>query len=125
VSSLGRRLSNLEARHGEPKGAAAKAEERRKEIRKQAEHSNRCREGRNEPTLFEITETGGVICARDGKPVTDTRQTLAEEFYWMTVDWGGDPDLIHDEEGQAFYTREGGLALSRDYVHLSRLMGKR
>jgi hypothetical protein len=79
---------------------------------------------RTSPPLFEITENGNVLCAHDGKPVTNTRQTLAEGFYWQTVEWGGDPNLIHDEEGQAFYTPDGELALSRDYVNLPALFGR-
>jgi hypothetical protein len=31
--------------------------------------------------------------------------------------------LVHDEETQEFFTPEGELALSRDFVHLERLMG--
>jgi hypothetical protein len=123
MSGLGRRLSNLEAAYGGPKETAAEADERLKEVQRQAEHSNRCRDA-DEPPLFEITENGNVLCAHDGKPVTNTRQTLAEGFYWQTVEWGGDPNLIHDEEGQAFYTPDGELALSRDYVNLPALFGR-
>ena len=54
--------------------------------------------------------------------MTDPHQTLAEKFYWMEVGFGGS-GLAHDEQGEAFYTLEGGLALSRTYVHLGRLMG--
>jgi hypothetical protein len=53
--------------------------------------------------------------------VTDSHQTLAEEFYWMEVGWGPSLDLVHDEEAQAFYTPSGELALSREYVNLERL----
>jgi hypothetical protein len=63
--------------------------------------------------LFEIDEDGGVFCTYDGKPVTDSRQIIAENFYWMDVVWGG-AGLIHVEEAQAFYTPEGELAVSRD-----------
>jgi hypothetical protein len=31
--------------------------------------------------------------------------------------------LVHEEETQEFYTLEGELALSRDFVHLERLLG--
>jgi hypothetical protein len=65
-----------------------------------------------------------VLCARDGRPVTDPRQTLAEHFYWMEVEWGH-PGLVHDEEAQAFYTPDGDFALSRDRVDLRHLMDKR
>ena len=68
MSGLGRRLSNLEAAYGGPKETAAEADERLKEVQRQAEHSNRCRDA-DEPPLFEITENGNVLCAHDGKPV--------------------------------------------------------
>jgi hypothetical protein len=64
-----------------------------------------------------------VFCARDGRPVTNTQQTLAEKFYLMELGWGG-PGLVHDPEAEAFYTPEGEIALSRDFVHLERLMGE-
>jgi hypothetical protein len=80
--------------------------------------------GRDEP-LFEMTEEGDVLCTYDGRPATGMRQTLAEQLYWMEVGWGRNPNLIHAEEAQAFYTQGGELALSRDYVHLWRLMGER
>jgi len=59
---------------------------------------------------------------RDGRPVTDPHQTLAEKFYWMEVGFG-EEGLVHDEETQEFFTPEGEIALSRDFVHLERLMG--
>jgi hypothetical protein len=80
-------------------------------------------QGQGEAPLFEIEERGDVFCTHDGRPVTDPRQTLAEEFYQMELGWGG-PGLIHDKEAQAFYTPGGQLALSREYVNLEHLMGK-
>jgi hypothetical protein len=122
--SIERRLRKLEG-HATPGEPPAEAEQGRKEIREQAEHANRC--GWGEKTdrhpLFEIDEDGDVFCTHDGKPVTDSHQTLAEEFYWMEVDWGASPGLVHDEEAQAFYTPGGELALSREYVSFPLLMG--
>jgi hypothetical protein len=89
--------------------------ERSDEHRKAPAHEN--------APIFEITEDGGVLCARDGRPVTNFHQTLAEEWYWQELEWGA-PGLVHDEEAQAFYTQSGELALSRDRVDLQRLMGK-
>ncbi len=63
-----------------------------------------------------------MLCARDGRPVTDSRQILAEQFYWMEVGWGGQ-DLVHNEEAQAFSSKDGHLAVSRDRVDLRYLMG--
>jgi hypothetical protein len=124
MSGLERRLSRLEDRglQSEPPENDHEREKLRRKIREQAEHANRCRD-KDEPPIFEITEAGDVLCARDGRPVTDTRQTLAEEFYWMEVGWGS-PGLVHDDEAQAFYTRDGELAVSRDRVDLRLLMGK-
>jgi hypothetical protein len=89
-----------------------------------AEHANRC--GWSEKTdrwpLFEIDADGNVFCTHDGKPVTDSRQILAEEFYWMEVEWDG-PGLIHDEEAEEFRTPSGELALSRERVSIPHLMG--
>jgi hypothetical protein len=69
---------------GEDPKAIAK---RRQDIREQAEHANRCQDRFEEP-LFEITEAGDVFCARDGRPVTHTQQTLAGKCYRMEVGWG-------------------------------------
>ena len=120
--SIGRRISRLEAgRAAPPEEAAAESEGRRELVREQAEHANRCRD-RGESPIFEVEENGDVFSARDGRPVREPRQTLAELFYWMEVGWGG-PGLVHDEREQAFYTRSGHLALSRDDVDLQHLMG--
>ena len=116
-----RRLERLEGEHGGTEDPKV-AEKRRKEMRQQAEHADRCQD-RYEDPLFEITEEGDVLCARDGRPVTHTQQTLAEKFYLMELGWGGH-GLVHDQEAEAFYTPEGEIALSRDFVHLERLMGE-
>ncbi len=52
--------------------------------------------------------------------MTDSRQIIAESLYWLQVEWGG-TSLVHDEEAQAFYTRDGDLAVSRDLVDLQHL----
>ena len=119
--SLERRLRKLESEHAEPGETDAEREEGRESIRAEAEHMNFCRD-EDEAPIFEITESGDVLCARDGKPVTESRQVLAERFYWMEVGFGGH-DLVHDEEEQAFYSKDGHLAVSRDRVDLRHLMG--
>ena len=119
---LKRRLRRLEEGRAMREQTPSAAEERRRLVREQAEHVNRCRD-RDEPLVFEITADGDVLCARDGRPVTDPRQTLAERFYWMEVGWGG-PGLAHDEEEQAFYAPGGELAVSRERVNLRHLLGK-
>jgi hypothetical protein len=121
--SIERRLRKLEAAGRPAPEHAREREEERKRIREQAEHSNRCNVGRGEETFFEIDENGDVFCSHDGRPVTGSHQTLAEEYYWMEVGWGPSPGLVHDEEAQAFYTQSGELALSRDSVNLEHLMG--
>ena len=121
--NLERRLRKLEE-HATPEETPAEAEKRRKEIQEQAEHANRCGWGEEVGRwpLFEIDEDGNVSCTHDDKPVTGSRQILAESFYWMEVKWGG-PGLVHEEAAQAFYTPSGELALSRDRVDLRNLMG--
>jgi hypothetical protein len=115
-----KRLGRLEGDRRD--GEAPKAtEKRRNGIREQAEHANRCQDRYEEP-LFEITEEGDVFCARDGRPVTHTQQTLAEKCYLMELGLGGH-GLVHDPEAKVFYTPEGEIALSQDFVHLERLMG--
>jgi hypothetical protein len=123
MSGIRRRLERLEGIRPGPE-EERRREEERKRIREQAEHANYC--GWDEEIgrwpLFEIDEDGDVFCTHDGKPVTDSRQILAECFYWMEVEWGG-PGLDHDEEAQAFHTPGGELALSRESVDLENLMG--
>ena len=120
MASIERRIDRLEGEHAEPEETPAAGEERRQALRRDAEHINYCRDKDEEP-IFEITEDGDVVCAVDGRPVTDSRQTLAERFYWLEVGFGGD-GLVHDEEAQAFYSQSGHLAVSRDRVDLRYLM---
>lgn len=122
--SLERRLRRLEE-HATPEETSSEAENRRKGIRKGAEHANYCGWGREEGRwpLFEVDDDGDVFCSHDQRPVTDGRQILAEHFYWMEVGWGS-PGLVHDEGARAFYTQSGKFALSRDCVNLQHLMGK-
>ena len=117
-----KRLEALEGAHDKPEEDPKAAEKRLQDIREQALHTNRC-QARGEPPLFVVNDDS-VFCASDGKPVTDDRQILAEKSYWMEVGWAG-PGLVHNQEEEAFYTPEGELALSRDFVHLERLMGNR
>lgn len=118
--SLRRRLEALEGGDNAAE-TEREREERRNRVREQAEHANLCHEGEDLP--FVIDEGGDVFASRDGKPITDPRQTLAEPWYWEEVEeWGGE-GLVHDEEAQAFYARTGELAISRDRVNLQHLMG--
>ncbi len=85
-------------------------------------NEHRLREGR-EPD-FEVTDGGDVFCTHDGRPVTEWNQTLAEDWYWQEIEWGKPLRLIHDEEGEAFYTPDGHLALSRYVVNLQHLLSR-
>ncbi len=100
-----RRIRRLEESSGPPGETEREREERRKTVREQAEHANRCHRGEVLPFL--VDEARDVFASRDGKPITDSRQTLAEPWYWEEVEvWGGE-GLVHDEEAQAFYARTG------------------
>ncbi len=111
---LGDRLKRLEAQRGAPEETT----EDRERIRQEAEQLNDARRRDGEEPVFEITESGEVLCTYDGKPVTSYHQTLAEDWYWRQVEWSIEG---HDEEAQAFYTPEGELALSRTYCNLERV----
>ncbi len=118
--SLRRRIEALEGSGAVGETEAERAE-RLRTVREQAEHANHCHRGEVLP--FVVDEEGFVFSSRDGKPITDPRQTLAEEWYWEEVEvWGGE-GLVHDEDAQAFYARTGELAISRDMVDLRHLMG--
>ncbi|MDP9479418.1 MAG: hypothetical protein M3R38_27730 [Actinomycetota bacterium] len=116
-----RRIRRLEESGGPPGETERERAERLRTVREQAEHANRCHRGEVPP--FVIDEDGDVFSSRDGKPIIETCQTLAEEWYWEEVEvWGGE-GLVHDEEAKAFYARTGELAISRDVVDLRHLMG--
>ncbi len=70
---------------------------------------------------FLVYEDGAVFSTRDGKPITEYAQTLAEVCYWQEVDQR-ELHLVHDEDAQAFYTPEGDLAISRDRVNLRHML---
>jgi len=109
-----KRLERLEEAHTVPGEYPKATEKRRKLIREQAEHANRCQDRFEEP-LFEITEEGDVLCAHDGRPVTDPHQTLAEKFYSMEVGLGWE-GLVHDEEIQEFFTPEGEPSVGTSFT---------
>ncbi len=117
--SLRRRVEALEG-SGAALETEAEREERLRTVREQAEHANRCLWSGT--PAFVVDEEGNVFSSRDGKPITDSRQTLAEPWYWEEVEGGGE-GLVYDEEAQAFYARTGELAISRDRVDLRHLMG--
>jgi hypothetical protein len=134
------RLDRLETRRGV---TDEDRERERRIIREAAEHANYCftheghysvkfgyklctlQEALGIQELFLITDTG-VFAGVDGKPVTAYTQTLAEEWYWdHLLCWPPDPRFIHDEDEQAFYTHDGDVALSRDFVDLRVFLGDR
>jgi hypothetical protein len=112
-----RRLERLEAVAGGVEEAESEREERRRLIREGAEAANSraWRDGRIPP--FEISGDGGVVCSYDGRRVVTYHQATAEEWYRRELA-SGYGHLDHDEEAEAFYTRSGHLALSRDAVDL-------
>jgi hypothetical protein len=120
MASMRRRLENLEnERHPEPEDQRER-EERRERIQEDAERSlERSRREGKEPA-FEITDKGDVLCAHDGKLVTESHQTLAEEWFWDYVEMGNPGGLIHDKESEGFYMPNGELAFSRDRCYLPR-----
>jgi hypothetical protein len=124
-ADIKRRLSRLEDAERPGPEDERQREEERKRVREQAEHANYCGWGKEVGRwpLFEIAEggAGDVFCTHDGKPVTDSRQILAECFYWQELEWG-DPGLDHDEGLQTFYTLEGELAVSRKRFDLQHLL---
>jgi hypothetical protein len=69
-----------------------------------------------------MDEDGDVFCTYDGRPVTDSRQILAEQSYFVEVRDGG-PGLIHDDGEQAYYALTGELVVSRNRVDVRHLLG--
>jgi hypothetical protein len=124
---LRREVEALKARRGPEDERRKRREEERERIRGQAEHANHCARGGWRP--FEITEGGDVLCAVDGKPVTDSRQTLAEQTYWTQMEWealelvrGLEPTLTLDGAG-AFVTLDDRFALGRERQDIRAHMG--
>ncbi len=115
-----RRIRRLEESGGPLGETEAEREERRREIRKEAERMNDSLRREGKEPIFEVADNGDVSCSRDGKPVTDFHQTLAEVWFLETLEWGA-PGLIYDEEAEAFYTPGGELAISRDRVDMRHL----
>ncbi len=85
-----------------------------------AQRSKERRQREGKEPFFVITDEGEIY-TRDCRPVTEYHQTLAEEFYWQRVEWGG-LGFVHDEEAEAFYTQEGELAVSRTRANLQHIL---
>ena len=112
------RLRRLEGDGGRNKEDVELA---RQEIRRRAEHADRTRDPDTDP-LFVILSGSEVFSARDGRPITTPHQVSTESLYWREVERGG-TGLTHDNKAEGFYTPEGELALSRDFVNLEALLG--
>jgi len=126
MGSINGRIRRLEGEHADPRETPAKAEERRRRIREDAKRSiERSRREGKEP-VFEITDAGDVLCTHDGKPVTQSHQTLSEEWYWDYYEMGNPGGLVYDPETEAFYMPRsagriaGELAFSRERCYLPR-----
>lgn len=124
MGDIANRLGRLEALAGGGEETVAEREERLRMIREGAEGANNRarRDGKVPP--FEVADKGDVWCTRDGRPVTTSRQTLAEDWYWEEVE-AGFGHLVHDAKAEAFYTHSGHLAISRDVVDLRYLFPAR
>jgi hypothetical protein len=122
---IGRRLERLELLAGggvdETTGERA---ERLRDIRQGAEAANARarRDGRIPP--FEIAESGYVSCSYDGRNVTTSHQTSAEDWYRRELA-SGYGHLRHDPETESFYSRSGDLALSRDFMNIRHIIPDR
>ncbi len=118
--SLEGRIRKLEGQFSPQPEDEREREERRQRIREVAAQSIERSRREGEEPAFEITEDGGVVCARDGKPVTEFHQTLAEEWFWVYFEMGNPGGLIYHEETQGFYMQNGELAFSRERLYLPR-----
>jgi hypothetical protein len=122
---IGRRLERLELLAGggvdETTGERA---ERLRDIRQGAEAANARarRDGRIPP--FELAESGDVVCSYDRRRVTTSRQAVAESWYRQELE-SGYGHLRHDPEEEAFYTRAGDLALSRQIMNIRNIIPDR
>ncbi len=88
MREIGRRLERLEELAGGGTAETeAEREERLREIREEAERMNDNLRQEGKAPIFDVGEIGDVVCCRDGRPVTDFHQTLAEE-------WSRDAGLV-------------------------------
>ena len=125
MGSIERRLERLEVlAGGGVEETEAEREERLRMIREGAASANNRarRDGKVPP--FELATNGDVWCTHDRRPVSTFRQTLAEPWYWEEVE-AGFGHLVHDPEEEAFHTREGDLAISRDVMNISHIIPAR
>jgi hypothetical protein len=124
MGNIKSRLGHLEALAGGVEETAAEREERLRMIREGAESANNraLRDGRI--PLFVIAGDGYVSCSYDGRPVTTSHQTSAEDWYRRELE-SGYGHLIHDPEAETFRTRSGHLALSRDVMNISHIIPAR
>lgn len=118
MGGIKRRLDKLEGDTQAGPEDAHKQEKERAAALHMAECSNRDNRREGLDPFFEITESGEVFSAHDGRPVTGGRQALCERFYWQHLLWG---IRGYDEEAEAFYTPEGEFALSQTDFDLPRL----
>jgi hypothetical protein len=121
---IGRRLERLELLAGGGVEDAGERAERLRDIRQGAEAANARarRHGRVQPFVMEAT--GYVVCSHDGRAVTTSHQTSAEDWYRRELE-SSYGHLIHDPEEEAFYAQSGHLALSRYVVDLRYLIPTR
>jgi hypothetical protein len=124
MGNIKSRLGHLEALAGGVEETAAEREERLRMIREGAESANNraLRDGRI--PLFVIAGDGYVSCSYDGRPVTTSHQTSAEDWYRRELE-SGYGHLIHGPEAETFRTRSGHLALSRDVMNISHIIPAR
>jgi hypothetical protein len=122
---IGRRLERLEALAGDGVDeTSAERGERLRGIRERATNANEraLRDGRIPP--FEVSGDGYVVCSHDGRPVSTSHQVSAEDWYMRELE-AGYGHLRHDAAEEAFYTRSGDLALSRDFMNISHIIPDR
>jgi hypothetical protein len=120
MGGIANRLGRLEALAG----GLEETEAERLHLREGAEGANNRARRDGKVVPFEIADNGDVWCSHDGRPVTTSRQTLAEPWYWEEVE-ASYGHLVHDADAETFRTHSGNLALSRDVVDLRYLIPAR
>ncbi len=94
-----------------------------RDLREFREDGYRIEEDEDTP-LFMIEEKTGETYCMDGKPVTSTHQVGCELFYRFEQALGGmEGRLVHDEQREAYCTKDGELAVSREELNVQHLMG--